>query len=74
MQVTSPVGDFPFTPRRLRLEGTSIVLEGAMGAWPATVRVGLRDIPELARLVPTFLYAIAGTAAVALLAAILLRR
>ena len=74
MKVTSPVGDFPFTPRRLRIDGTSIVLEGAMGAWPATVRIELKDVPALLRLVPAVVYAIAGTAIAALLAAIVLRR
>ncbi len=52
MRVTSPVGDFPFTPQKVRIEGTSVVLDGAMGAWPATVRVEPRDVPELVRAIP----------------------
>ena len=39
MKVSSPIGDFPFEARRLRFENGSIVIEGAMGAWPATVRM-----------------------------------
>lgn len=74
MKVTSPVGDFPFTPRGLRLDGTSVVLEGAMGAWPATVRVGLRDVPELMRIIPVPVYVAAGTAAAGLLLGRTLRR
>jgi hypothetical protein len=58
--VTSPIGDFPFTPRKVRLDGASIVLEGAMGAWPATVRVEPRDIPELIRVIPTAVFVAVG--------------
>ncbi len=52
MKVSSPIGDFPFEARRLRFENGSIVIEGAMGAWPATVRVEPADLPMLLRLVP----------------------
>lgn len=52
MKVTSPVGDFPFEPRALRFDGTSVVLEGDMGAWPATVTIDVHDLPRLVRLVP----------------------
>jgi hypothetical protein len=52
MKVSSPVGDFPFEARSLRFEAGGLVVEGAMGAWPATIRVGPADIPPLVRLVP----------------------
>jgi hypothetical protein len=37
VRVSSPVGEFPFVPDRLRRDGTDITLEGHMGAWPARV-------------------------------------
>jgi hypothetical protein len=52
MKVSSPVGDFPFTPESLRYEDGELVVEGAMGAWPAVIRVGPRDVPVILRLVP----------------------
>ena len=52
MKVSSPVGDFPFEARRLRAERGALVVEGAMGAWPATIRVSPSDAPMLLRLVP----------------------
>jgi hypothetical protein len=52
MKVSSPVGDFPFTPTSLRYETGELVVEGAMGAWPATIRVGPGDIPGIFGLIP----------------------
>lgn len=52
MKVSSPIGDFPFEARRLRFKDGSLVVEGAMGAWPATVQVEPADLPMLLRLVP----------------------
>ena len=66
MNVSSPVGDFPYRPERLALERGRLVVHGRMGAWPARVEVGPRDALELARLARTPL-ALAGVA-VALLA------
>ena len=37
MRVSSPIGDFPFEARRLRVDRDGLVVEGAMGAWPATI-------------------------------------
>ncbi len=71
MKVSSPVGDFPFTPESLRVEGTDVVVEGAMGAWPATIRMGTEDVPMLLRLVPRpVLYAVAALVAVVLIRSI----
>jgi hypothetical protein len=51
MIVSSPIGDMPFTPERLRLERGAVIINGSMGAWPSRVQVQASDIPHLARLV-----------------------
>ncbi len=61
MRVSSPVGDFPFEPSSLRLEAGALVVDGSMGAWPATVHVELSDVPTLLRLVPRPLLAVLAT-------------
>ena len=53
MKVSSPVGDFPFDAKRLEVTASGVVVHGEMGAWPATVRIDLSDLPALARLIPT---------------------
>jgi hypothetical protein len=60
MKVSSPVGDFPFEAKRLILKDGRLVLEGAMGAWPARVELEPKDILQLARLLPWPVIAIAG--------------
>jgi hypothetical protein len=60
MKVSSPVGDFPFEAKRLILKDGQLVLEGAMGAWPARVELEPKDILQLARLLPWPVIAIAG--------------
>jgi hypothetical protein len=50
VKVNSPVGNFPFEPERIRLEGGHLLLEGTMGAWPAKVEIEPRDVLALARL------------------------
>jgi hypothetical protein len=50
MRVSSPIGDLPFEPRKLRLRNGGIQMEGVMGAWPAKVQIGLEDIPGILRL------------------------
>ena len=57
MKVSSPVGDFPFTPTAIRVEGRSVVVDGAMGAWPARVSVDPADVPAVIRLLPAPLLA-----------------
>jgi hypothetical protein len=61
MKVTSPVGEFPYTFERIRIEGTHIVAEGRMGTWPARIEVGVGDIPA-----PIRIGAVAAAAGVAL--------
>ena len=67
MKVSSPVGEFPFEPKRIELEDGGLVVHGSMGAWPATVRVDPADIPSLLRVVPWPIWA-------ALLAAVVVLR
>lgn len=50
MKVSSPVGEFPFEPDRVRLQGGRLKLEGRMGAWPAQVEIGPSDGLRVARL------------------------
>jgi hypothetical protein len=68
MKVSSPVGDFPFEAKRLRLKDGRIVLEGAMGAWPAKVEMEPKDVVRLARLVPWPVIAVTGLALMGALA------
>ena len=51
MTVSSPIGELPFEPRKLTVGRGGIQIEGAMGAWPAHVQIGARDLPALARLI-----------------------
>lgn len=50
MKVTSPVGEFPYTFERIRIQGTRLVAEGRMGTWPARIEVGVADIPPAIRI------------------------
>jgi hypothetical protein len=52
MKVTSPVGDFPFTVERIRVEDGRLVVHGRMGAWPSRVELAAADLPALARAAP----------------------
>jgi hypothetical protein len=68
MKVSSPVGDFPFEAKRLTLRNRRMVLEGAMGAWPAKVELEPKDIVGLVRLIPWPVLAVVGLALVDLYA------
>jgi hypothetical protein len=46
MRVSSPIGELPFEPRTMTYQDKSLVIDGAMGAWPARV-----VIPAVLRLV-----------------------
>jgi hypothetical protein len=63
MKVSSPVGDFPFEPLRLKVGPGHLTLEGQVGAWPARVEFAPGDLVSLAR-------AVGGRAAVPALAAV----
>jgi hypothetical protein len=64
MKVSSPVGDFPFEVKRLRVRSDGLHVEGSMGAWPSRVVIGVRDVPSLLQAGATPI--VAGVAAVAL--------
>ncbi len=49
MKVSSPVGDFPFEPLRLKVTPGHLTLEGQVGAWPARVEFAPGDLVSLAR-------------------------
>ena len=49
MKVSSPIGDLPFEPRKLRFRGHGLEIEGVMGAWPAHVQITGSDLPAIAR-------------------------
>jgi hypothetical protein len=52
MRVSSPIGDLPFTPERVRITRAGVEIDGTMGAWPAHVHMDAADVPALARLLP----------------------
>lgn len=52
MKVSSPVGVYPFRAERLLLHRRGFRLEGAMGAWPATIESSYRDAAALIALMP----------------------
>lgn len=58
MKVSSPVGDFPFQPTSMRFQDGGLVVEGAMGAWPATIQVGPSDVLVVVRILPRSLVAV----------------
>jgi hypothetical protein len=72
VRVSSPIGDLPFVPERVRVTRSGVEIEGTMGAWPAHVHVDAADLPALARLLPRRALSLA--VAVGLLAALAGRR
>jgi hypothetical protein len=52
VKVSSPIGDLPFEPKRLRVSRRGLDIDGAMGAWPAHVHIDASDLPALGRLLP----------------------
>ena len=72
MRVSSPIGDLPFTPERVRVSRAGVDIDGTMGAWPAHVHVNAADLPGLVRLLP--LRALSAAVAVGLIAGLGARR
>jgi hypothetical protein len=60
MKVSSPIGDLPFKPTRLRVKEGAFQLDGTMGAWPAHVQIQLSDIFDIAYLIRYVLLALFG--------------
>jgi hypothetical protein len=48
LKVSSPVGEFPFAVHRFGLRKGKLVMQGAMGAWPARVELSAGDLRVLA--------------------------
>jgi hypothetical protein len=71
MKVTSPVGEYPYVVRGVRIEGGRIVVEGSLGVWETTMEIEPADWAALGRRLARPL-AVAG--AVGLLAAARRRR
>jgi hypothetical protein len=68
VKVSSPIGELPFEPRQMSVKDGGIEIQGLMGAWPAHVRIGVSDLPALARLLakPAAVAAAAGLISVGL--------
>ncbi|WP_033289859.1 hypothetical protein [Amycolatopsis jejuensis] len=64
MKVSSPIGELPFEPRRISRHGTTVAIDGVMGAWPARVEIAAADLPALARLLARPALAVFGVVAV----------
>ena len=63
MKVTSPVGDYEYEIKSVRLEGGSLVVEGNLGVWETTMSIEPADWIRLARRASKPLAVLAGTAA-----------
>ena len=50
MRVSSPIGELPFEPKRLRVVGREVHINGEMGAWPAKVVIDASDLPSLLKI------------------------
>jgi hypothetical protein len=64
MRVTSPVGEFPFELRSIRIRGGRLIVVGSMGAWPSTIEIVPRDLaqPALVRALMPVCVALTGYA------------
>lgn len=51
MKVSSPIGELPFEPKRIRIKDRKIQIDGEMGSWPARVVIEASDIPSVLKLV-----------------------
>jgi hypothetical protein len=49
VKVTSPVGDYEYEIKSVRLEGGSLVVEGNLGVWETTMSIEPADWARLAR-------------------------
>jgi len=65
MIVSSPIGELPFVPTRLKYHARGLTMEGQMGAWPASVQIGVNDTTAILRMVATPAAVLAGAAIVA---------
>jgi hypothetical protein len=49
VKVTSPVGDYEYEVKSVRLQGGSLVVEGNLGVWETTMSIEPADWARLAR-------------------------
>lgn len=49
MKVTSPVGEYPYVVRGVRIEGGRIVVAGNLGVWETTMEIEPADLVALGR-------------------------
>jgi hypothetical protein len=49
VKVTSPVGEYEFLIKRVRLDGGSLVIDGSLGVWETTMQIEPADLLALAR-------------------------
>lgn len=64
MIVSSPIGEFPYRIRQLRVHKRHVLLEGTMGTWPATIELEWRDLASAAGLLALPAVLVALTASV----------
>lgn len=68
MKVQSPVGEYPYEIRRVRLRGGRLAVDGSLGVWETTMEIEPSDLAALGRRVarPLAVLAAAGVAVGAL--------
>jgi hypothetical protein len=66
MNVSSPVGDFPFTTERVSIEEGHLLIRGRMGAWPTAIEMEAQDLAQACRLFAKPLLAIGAATALAI--------
>jgi hypothetical protein len=64
VKVTSPVGEYEYLVKRVRLEGGSVVVDGSLGVWETTMSIEPSDWLRLARRAAAPVAVLAAVAAV----------
>jgi hypothetical protein len=61
MKISSPVGDYDYSVRAIRLEGGRVVVDGNLGVWETTMVIEPSDWARLAKraALPTAMVALA---------------
>jgi hypothetical protein len=49
VKVTSPVGEYEYLVKRVRLDGGSVAIDGSLGVWETTMSIEPSDWLALAR-------------------------
>jgi hypothetical protein len=74
MKVSSPIGDLPFKPTKIRVHEGVFHLDGNMGAWPAHVQIELADLCDIAYLIRHVLLGVLGGILAIIAIALLLKK